>query len=753
MQSTAFELTKWSLHLATRLIKADMRVHDSDALDDDMSIIFVVNHFTRLETLLLPYVLHQKTGRIIWSLAADELFKGRIGRYLNSTGAVSTKAPDRDTTIVHSLLSGEKSWIIFPEGAMIKDKKLVDRSGQFEVYNQGHRRAPHTGAAVLALRTEYYRQKLRCLRDRGDEAEIEGIREHFKLESVDAALEKRTCIVPVNITYYPVRAQENVVLRGARAVAKDLSPRAIEELSLEGTLLSQDTDIDINLGAPIEMKPYLDVPEYAEMMACRIDDYAVLKEQEADPSSAFREGAHRIMVRYMSEIYRLTTVNYDHLVTNIIRHQRVKKFDRDTLRSRVFVAAERMQSLGHHRIHELLINTYRDLVFDEPSPKLEDILNLALKESWIAEEDGHFVKQKGTRRGSSEFHQARMEETSYVIANEIEPLNMLVTMLKDVAHAPQTDIDTEIREHFVREDNRIFEEDYAAHGIEGESKPPHIGKPFLLMPKGPVRAGVVLTHGYMAAPEEVRQLAESLCHIGYAVYGVRLRGHGTSPEDLQKREWEEWYESLNRGYAVIRSISNKIILGGFSTGGVMSLLAAGRKQHHVRAVFSICAPLALQSFGARFAPTIVSMNALIRKVRKSHSRWGFVENFPENAHINYNRNPLHGVRELSQSMDALRDTLPEIRVPAFVVQGSGDPVVKPTSGQMIFDSLGSKHKELCILHRDRHGIINGDGSDVVFERVQHFLKWALELPQEEMAPAQNEPAKQLVDMQETPELA
>jgi 1-acyl-sn-glycerol-3-phosphate acyltransferase len=105
MASTvALSLTKWTLDVGTRLIQSDVRLHNHQAIKDDMAIIFVVNHFTRLETMLLPYIIHKHTGREVWSLAAAELFRGRVGQFLRSTGTVSTKDPDRDTIIVKTLL-------------------------------------------------------------------------------------------------------------------------------------------------------------------------------------------------------------------------------------------------------------------------------------------------------------------------------------------------------------------------------------------------------------------------------------------------------------------------------------------------------------------------------------------------------------------------------------------------------------------------------------------------------------------------
>lgn len=57
----------------------------------------------------------------------------------------------------------------------------------------------------------------------------------------------------------------------------------------------------------------------------------------------------------------------------------------------------------------------------------------------------------------------------------------------------------------------------------------------------------------MAAPEEIRPLADYLYKNGYNVYGVRLRGHGTAPEDLAIRSWQKWYNSASRAYIIMKT--------------------------------------------------------------------------------------------------------------------------------------------------------------------------------------------------------
>ncbi|MFM1919085.1 MAG: hypothetical protein RLZZ303_719 [Candidatus Hydrogenedentota bacterium] len=721
MPSTqALTMTKWALDLASKLIKADVRMHNIGVVNKDDSIMFVVNHFTRLETMLLPYTIYKNTGLEVWSLAWGGLFKGRIGQYLRSTGTIATNDPDRDKVIVNSLLTGAHPWIIFPEGRLVKDKKVINPEGEFEVYSDEGRRPPHTGAAALALRAEFFRHKIQCLHDRPGQPGLADALAQFGLTSAEELLKKRTVIIPVNITYFPIRANDNFLLRMATQFAKDLSKRALEELSVEGTVLSEDTDIDITLGTPIDVKEYLHHPQYAEVMACGLNDLNAL---EDDAASRFNDAARSLMRDYMHAIYQLTSVNYDHLFSTIIRFQDARTFTERAYRNRVFLCAHKLAKEKRFKLHQLMRDTYYDMVYEDHSQKFHNFMALCIKEGVIRREGETYIRNFALPQKDVPFHSARWEEMSKVIANEIEPLGDLVEDIRQITRMPRFLLSKRIRDIFEQEDQDIFESDYAKFYSAEHSKGPDVGRPFLLKPMK-AKGGVVLAHGYMAAPLEVREFAEYLYHEGYAVYGIRLAGHGTSPEDLAQRRWKEWYESFNRGYAIIKSLTDNIILGGFSTGGCMALIGAARKMNKIQAVFSVCAPLQVRSYGFRLAPSVVSLNNLLRGMGRSSSMWEYVTNEPENAHINYSRNPMNGLNELAQVISEMERSLPNIKVPALVVQASKDPTVNPASAQQIFDRLGSQHKKLVLFERERHGIINGIGREDVFDEVAHFLERA-----------------------------
>ena len=97
-------------------------------------------------------------------------------------------------------------------------------------------------------------------------------------------------------------------------------------------------------------------------------------------------------------------------------------------------------------------------------------------------------------------------------------------------------------------------------------------------------------------------------------------------------------------------------------------------------------------------------------------------NDPENPHINYGRNPIHGVYELERLMKYVRSRLADVKGHVLIIQGSADPVVNPVSGMDIFSRLGAADKQLIQISADHHGILRGKEASEVMDKVLIFLK-------------------------------
>jgi esterase/lipase len=233
--------------------------------------------------------------------------------------------------------------------------------------------------------------------------------------------------------------------------------------------------------------------------------------------------------------------------------------------------------------------------------------------------------------------------------------------------------------------------------------------------------GVVLAHGYMAAPAEVRGLAEYLGKMGFWVYAPRMKGHGTAPEDLAACTFQDWIDSMDAGYAVISNLCRRVIAGGFSTGAGLALDLAQRVPD-VAGVFAVSAPLRLQDLAARFVPAVDVWNRFMARFHLDDAKKTFVDNHPENPHINYSKNPISGVRELERLMSSLEPRLPQITAPALVVQSREDPVVNPKGTETIFKLLGSTDKQMVLFNFQRHGILLGEGAEPGIPDHRRFLR-------------------------------
>ena len=714
MNRFAYRTTALAIKGLSKISKARMFIHGEENIPSG-SKIFVINHFTRMETLLIPYQIDRLIDVPVWSLADYGLFKGALASILDKVGAISTKNPDRDLLMVKSLLTGEAAWVIFPEGRMVKNKKIVEK-GRFMISYAGGKHPPHTGAATLALRTEFYRQRLRHLSEQNSD-EAKRLLDLFKIDSVNDIMEKSTSIVPVNLTYYPIRAQENILSKLAMRFVEKVPSRMMDEIMTEGTMLFSGVDIDIRIGKPINVNEYLKAPKIIEDV---VSEEKINFEDELPSINMMRKSALNIMKEYMTAIYGMTTINHDHLFASILRMMPFKKIDEDDLKRRVFLAATESFDKKGMNIHSSIDMDQTHLITDDRYNKFKDFITMALEKDLVHTKGKRIIKNKSRIASVLEFHSSRLENPIAISANEVEPLKLLQKCIKKLSRKSKNKIQKMVVEKVKERSLLQYHEDYENFYVKGESKDKSVGMPFLI--KGKKKGiGVVLVHGYMAAPLEVRELALYLGKRGIWVYVPRVKGHGTSPNDLATRTYSDWINSVDEGYAIISNLCDTVVVGGFSNGAGLALDLSSRVKD-VKGVFAVCPPMKLKDLASFFVPAVDSWNKFMEKVHLDSAQMEFVDNHPENPHINYTRNPVSGVRELERLMDSVEDKLPEIKVPALVVQAIGDTVVNPKGSRKLYQQLGSKDKEYILFNFQRHGIVLGEGSEKVYNVIGDFVE-------------------------------
>lgn len=243
---------------------------------------------------------------------------------------------------------------------------------------------------------------------------------------------------------------------------------------------------------------------------------------------------------------------------------------------------------------------------------------------------------------------------------------------------------------------------------------PHLeGEPFY-WPGGP--DGVLLIHGYTATTAEVRPLARYLCEHGYAVAGPLLPGHNTFPEDANRYTWRDWTRASETAYREIAARCQRVIVGGESTGALLSLYLAS-EHPEISAVLCYAPALRLTLTPAQAAllRLIAPFKPYLPKGQLSNAElW---QGYPVN--------PLKGAVQLLDLQRAVRRRLAHVRQPLLLMQGRRDTTVAARAPAEIAAGVRSTTKETYWLDHSVHTLLLGAEQVKAFELTRDFIQRVL----------------------------
>ena len=88
------------------------------------------------------------------------------------------------------------------------------------------------------------------------------------------------------------------------------------------------------------------------------------------------------------------------------------------------------------------------------------------------------------------------------------------------------------------------------------------------------KTGVLLLHGFTGSPASVLPWARGIHDAGYTVSVPRIAGHGTQWKELNKSNWQDWYDSVEAAFLALKENCERVFVGGFSVGGTLALKLA-----------------------------------------------------------------------------------------------------------------------------------------------------------------------------------
>ncbi len=741
----------WAVRTLTALktrLGVNIKLHDPDHIVHDGQI-FLFNHFARFETVISHYLIHKETEAYCRSVASAEFFAedSRFSRYIRGLGAVPNNHPKLLPFLAAEILRGRKI-IIFPEGGMVKDRLVVDKRGDYNVYSRvaDVRRKHHSGAAVLSLTLDAFKAGMLELHRAGDRNTLERWADEIGVDSVETLMEgvrKPTLIIPSNITFYPIRVTKHLLHHAVDFLGRGLPTQFSEELLIEGNILFRDTDMDICLGEPIQS-----VKSWSFFYRRALGRFAREKRTMEDwfnrsaahDTSITRWGRRYVTRRlkrhvptlrdeYMHKMYERVTVNLGHLAAHLIMtlvERGYTEIGCDAFRKALYIAIKKVQKQPSVRLHRSIRkpSAYRGLLLGE-SNEFQQLISTATQQELIREEHGNYYFLP---KLSEEQHldSIRIENPIAVAANEVMPVALATRAVHEAIVALDHFDDSGWSQMFFDDmkvqfawDHAKFSDDRYAE-INDQETATESGDPYLLVPDSPKNLGIVLVHGFLASPAELKAFGEKLAGNGYPVVGVRLSGHGTSPWDLRDRQWQSWLDSVRNGYKIMSGLTERICLIGFSTGATLSLMLSAEKPDKLAGVVSVSAALKFMNRNMIFVPLVHGANKITKWVPSFEGVMPFRENNTEHPHINYRNMPMRGLFELRRLVDEMQDKLGDIDCPVSLYQGTQDPVVDPKSAEQIFARLGTDRKWLHKIPSKRHGILHENTDDVQEKIIKHL---------------------------------
>lgn len=716
-----FKYTSFIIEVVQKLIGSRFSVSGTKNIPKDQPVMFVANHFTRSETFFVPYLIHKFTNRQVRSLAASELFFGFFGRFLEKVGALSVKNPNRDKIITSDLINNDYDWLIYPEGGMVKNKK-IKKDKLFISHTTKEISPVRTGSAVLALKSELYRKDLIETAQNSNQETLKLLEKNIGCKYNSNLDNLSTYIVPLTISYYPIRPGENLLEAFAKKRFKNISDRVFEEIQIEGNLLSE-AKINLHFGKSIKLSEYINVKRGL------IYQIPIIK-HETKTNLITRYFKHSLTNKFMHEIYQNIRINFDHLFSSVIRHisRSHNIISLNDLKRMIFLSAHLIKKSNKFILSDGLdVKSMIEIFNDEGNHAFDSIFELArdLGEIILINNEELKINKDAIFR-EDEFHRARIENTLQVIYNEFSIVQNANNIVKKITKMDGSVIKKRVRKILLDYDLNIYKEDYKLYYDKQFSKPYGLGKPIFGTPNvlksNKKKYSILLCHGYKSSPKEMEEMSKMFNQKGFYTYCVRLSGHGTNPENIKDVKWYDWDNSFQRGYAILKNTTDKVLLVGFSTGGLLSLLNSSRKKEGIHAVVAINPAIRLRDVRSNLVSTIDKWNGLLTRFNISAGKFEFIDSIPENPKLNYSRNYLKGVVQLKKLMKETESSLEHISSPALIIQSSSDPVVNPNGSELIYHKIKSKEKLLFKPDLDRHVIVTGTGSELIFKSIENFFK-------------------------------
>lgn len=226
------------------------------------------------------------------------------------------------------------------------------------------------------------------------------------------------------------------------------------------------------------------------------------------------------------------------------------------------------------------------------------------------------------------------------------------------------------------------------------------------------KRAVLLLHGFTGNSSDVRMLGRYLQDRGYTSHAPHYKGHGVPPEELVSTGPKDWWKDVLMGYDHLKRMGhNEIAVAGLSLGGVFSLKLGYTVP--IKGIIPMCAPMSFKSKEQMY-------EGVLAYAREYKKREGKTPEQIEQEMMKFA--PMDTLEALQNLIASVRESIPEITVPTFVVQGAKDNVINTDSANIIYNEVNSNKKEIKWYEESGHVITLDKEKEQLHSDVFNFLE-------------------------------
>jgi esterase/lipase len=226
--------------------------------------------------------------------------------------------------------------------------------------------------------------------------------------------------------------------------------------------------------------------------------------------------------------------------------------------------------------------------------------------------------------------------------------------------------------------------------------------------------GCLCLHGFTGEPWEVEPISTYFLEKKHwLVYTPILPGHGPNG-NLKDVTYQEWVYTAEVAIQELIKRCEKVFVIGFSMGGMLACYIAAKYQ---------VAKLVLLSAAAYYGNPLQLIQDLKEKVRLRVL--GELDHDQDEHYQLYRKKiietPIGAVFQFMQVVKKIKPALKQVTVPTLILQGELDGVVPRKSALYLYETIGSKTKELAFLPESKHLICHGFEKALLLNKIEAFL--------------------------------